>query len=92
LISLKTPEEIEVIARAGAIIAELYREIPARVVPGVTTADLDLFAEEFIVGHAGAEPAFKGLYGFPATLCTSVNHEVVHGIPSSRRRLTTVTW
>ena len=87
MISLKTAEEIEVIARAGAIIAELYREIPAHVVPGSTTADLDRFAEDFIRGHAGAEPAFKGLYGFPATLCTSVNHEVVHGIPSSRRRL-----
>lgn len=87
MISLKTPEEIDVIARAGAIIAELYGQIAARVVPGATTADLDLFAEEFIVGHAGAEPAFKGLYGFPATLCTSVNHEVVHGIPSNRRRL-----
>ncbi|MBW3628988.1 MAG: type I methionyl aminopeptidase, partial [Gemmatimonadetes bacterium] len=88
MISLKTPEEIDVIARAGAIIADLYSEIPARVVPGATTADLDLFAEEFILGHPGAEPAFKGLYGFPATLCTSVNHEVVHGIPSGRRRLT----
>ena len=88
MISLKTPEEIDVIARAGAIIADLYREIPARVVPGATTAELDLFAEQFILAHDGAEPAFKGLYGFPATLCTSVNHEVVHGIPSGRRRLT----
>jgi methionyl aminopeptidase len=87
LISLKTAEEIDVIARAGAIIAELYREIRSRVVPGSTTAELDRFAEDFIRGHAGAEPAFKGLYGFPATLCTSVNHEVVHGIPSPRRRL-----
>ena len=87
MISLKTSEEIDVIARAGAIIAELYREMPARVVPGSTTGELDRFAEDFIRGHAGAEPAFKGLYGFPATLCTSVNHEVVHGIPSPRRRL-----
>ena len=87
MIALKTPEEIELIARAGAIIAALYREIPARVVPGSTTGELDRFAEEFIRSHAGAEPAFKGLYGFPATLCTSVNHEVVHGIPSPKRRL-----
>jgi methionyl aminopeptidase len=87
LISLKSAEEIDIIARAGAIIAELYREIPAHVTPGATTAELDHFAEEFIRGHAGAEPAFKGLYGFPATLCTSVNHEVVHGIPSPKRRL-----
>ena len=87
MIALKTPEEIDVIARAGAIIAGLYREIPARVTPGATTAELDRFAEDFIRGHMGAEPAFKGLYGFPATLCTSVNHEVVHGIPSPKRRL-----
>ena len=87
MITLKTAEEIDRIARAGSIIAELYGLIPARVAPGVSTAELDRFAEEFIRSHAGAEPAFKGLYGFPATLCTSVNHEVVHGIPSDRRRL-----
>jgi methionyl aminopeptidase len=57
------------------------------VAPGVTTAELDEFAEEMIRSHAGAEPAFKGLYGFPASLCTSINHEVVHGIPSPVRRL-----
>lgn len=87
MISLKTPEEIETIARAGAIIAELYGIIPEKLQPGRTTADLDLFAESFIRDHEGAEPAFKGLYGFPATLCMSVNHEVVHGIPSHRRKL-----
>ncbi|MFL5382906.1 MAG: type I methionyl aminopeptidase [Longimicrobiaceae bacterium] len=80
-------DEIEAIARAGRILAALYRAVPERVAPGVTTADLDRFAEEFIRSHEGAEPAFKGLYGFPATLCTSVNHEVVHGIPSHRRKL-----
>jgi len=80
-------DEIEAIARGGRILAALYRALPERVQPGVTTADLDRFAEEFIRSHAGAEPAFKGLYGFPATLCTSVNHEVVHGIPSHRRKL-----
>jgi methionyl aminopeptidase len=87
LIHLKSDEEIELIARAGAIIAELYRLLPDEVRPGRTTGDLDRFAERFIRDHAGAIPAFKGLYGFPATLCTSVNHEVVHGIPSERRRL-----
>ena len=87
MIALKTPEEIEAIASAGAIIAELYQVLPAEVRPGASTADLDRFAEEFILSHTGAEPAFKGLYGFPATLCTSVNHEVVHGIPSDRRKL-----
>lgn len=80
-------EEIEAIARSGRILAALYRALPERVVPGVTTAELDRFAEDFVRSHEGAEPAFKGLYGFPATLCTSVNHEVVHGIPSHRRKL-----
>jgi methionyl aminopeptidase len=87
LISLKSPEEVERVARAGAVIADLYRVLPDVVQPGATTADLDRFAESFIRDYEGAEPAFKGLYGFPATLCTSVNHEVVHGIPSERRRL-----
>jgi methionyl aminopeptidase len=87
LIHLKTPEEIELIERAGSIIARLYRVLPEEVRAGRTTADLDRFAERFIRDHEGALPAFKGLYGFPATLCTSVNHEVVHGIPSERRRL-----
>ena len=87
MISLKTPEEIEAIGRAGAIIAKLYDILPEQLQPGRSTADLDRFAEEFIRSHQGAEPAFKGLYGFPATLCTSVNHEVVHGIPAGRRKL-----
>ncbi|MDR0788408.1 MAG: type I methionyl aminopeptidase [Gemmatimonadota bacterium] len=87
MISLKTPGEIDIIARAGAIISALYREIPGRLAPGVSTRELDRFAESFIRDHAGAEPAFKGLYGFPATLCTSINHEVVHGIPSDKRKL-----
>lgn len=87
MIHLKTAAEIEAIARGGAILAALYREIPGQLQPGATTAELDRWAEAFIRGHDGAEPAFKGLYGFPATLCISVNHEVVHGIPSVRRRL-----
>jgi methionyl aminopeptidase len=87
VIHLKTPSEIDAIARGGAVLAALYRELPSQLQPGVTTADLDRWAEAFIRGHAGAEPAFKGLYGFPATLCISVNHEVVHGIPSVRRKL-----
>lgn len=87
MIHLKTPDEIETIGRAGAIIAELYRTIPEQLRAGRTTLELDRFAEEFIRSHDGAVPAFKGLYGFPATLCISVNHEVVHGIPSTRRKL-----
>jgi methionyl aminopeptidase len=87
VITLYRGDEIDRIAEGGRILGELYRVIPEQVRPGVTTADLDRFAEEFIRGHEGAEPAFKGLYGFPATLCTSVNYEVVHGIPSHRRKL-----
>ena len=87
MIYLKTDEEIERIGRAGAIIAALYRVIPDEVRPGRSTRDLDRFAEAFIRDHDGAEPAFKGLYGFPARLCTSINHEVVHGIPAPQRRL-----
>lgn len=87
MMSLKTPDEIDAIGRAGAILSALYRELPRHAVPGVSTKELDRIAEAFIRGHTGAIPAFKGLYGFPATLCTSINHEVVHGIPSEKRRL-----
>jgi methionyl aminopeptidase len=87
VIHLKSADEIETIARAGDILAALYRAIPERVREGVSTLELDRWAEEFIRAEPGAAPAFKGLYGFPATLCTSVNEEVVHGIPSARRVL-----
>jgi methionyl aminopeptidase len=87
VIALKTPSEIDAIAIAGEVLARVFDELAPRVTPGVSTADLDRFAEEFIRSHPGALPAFKGLYGFPATLCVSVNEEVVHGIPSRRRVL-----
>lgn len=84
---IKSAEEIAAIGRAGAILAALFDAIAAEVEPGRSTANLDRFAEEFIRSHRGAVPAFKGLYGFPASLCLSVNHEVVHGIPSAKRVL-----
>jgi methionyl aminopeptidase len=84
---LKTPDEIEAMARAGRIIGLLFQRLSERVAPGMTTGEIDTFAESFIRDHAGAVPAFKGLYGFPASVCASVNHEVVHGIPSPRRKL-----
>lgn len=87
MINLRTPTEMDAIAQGGAIIAGLHAELPARVAPGVSTADLDAFAEEYIVAHDGAVPAFKGLYGFPGSVCISLNEEVVHGIPSPRRFL-----
>jgi methionyl aminopeptidase len=87
LIRLKSAEEIERILAAGEIVAGALELVAARVEPGISTGDLDRIAESYIRDHEGAEPAFKGLYGFPATLCTSVNEEVVHGIPSMVRRL-----
>lgn len=87
MIRLKSEAEIEGIAAAGAIVAEVLDLAAELAVPGVTTGTLDERAEEFIRSHPGAAPAFKGLYGFPATLCTSINDEVVHGIPSHGREL-----
>lgn len=87
MIQLKSADEIDVIAVAGAIVAEVLDMAAATVREGLSTAELDQAAEDLIRSHAGATPAFKGLYGFPGTLCTSINDEVVHGIPSSRRKL-----
>ena len=87
MIPLKTAADVEAIAEAGAILARLFDAIRPQVKAGNTTLELDRFAEEFIRSHPGAEPAFKGLYGFPATLCISLNHEVVHGIPRRNRVL-----
>ncbi|WP_419163627.1 type I methionyl aminopeptidase [Candidatus Palauibacter sp.] len=87
MIRLKSPAQIEAIAEAGAIVAEVLEMATEQAMPGRSTGELNEMAEAMIRDHPGAIPAFKGLYGFPATLCTSVNEEVVHGIPSSRRRL-----
>ena len=87
MIRLRTPTEVDTVAKGGAIIAGLLEELPAHVAPGVSTGDLDALCEEYIVSHDGAEPAFKGLYGFPGSVCVSVNEEVVHGIPSAKRIL-----
>lgn len=87
MIHLRTTGEIDAIEAAGTVLARVFDEIVEHIAPGVTTEKLDRFAEDLIRSHAGATPAFKGLYGFPATLCTSINDEVVHGIPSARRVL-----
>ncbi len=87
MITIKSAREIDTMTRAGRIVAETLALVRARTAPGVSTADLDRIAEEFIRSHRGATPSFKGLYGFPATLCTSINAEVVHGIPSKKRVL-----
>lgn len=83
MIILKSSEEVGKIKRAGRIVSEVLRELKKQVKPGVTTLDLDRIAEEGI-RKRGGQPAFKGYRGFPATLCASVNDEIVHGIPSKR--------
>jgi len=86
VIIYKSPQEIDLMRRAGRITAMTVERLMGEVRPGVTTADLDEIAEKIIRG-VGAVPSFKGYRGFPASICTSVNHEVVHGIPSLRRIL-----
>jgi methionyl aminopeptidase len=78
---------VDIMARAGRIVAGTLALMRRLVRPGISTEDLDAAAEEFIRSHEGATPSFKGLYGFPKTLCTSIDNEIVHGIPSSRRVL-----
>lgn len=87
MITLKSPREIETMGRAGRIVAGVLALMAKRVRPGVSTEELDAEAEAFIRSHPGATPSFKGLYGFPKTLCTSVDQEIVHGIPSTKRVL-----
>ena len=87
MIQLKSQREIEIMARGGRILADTVKLMERSVKPGMTTADLDRIAEEFIIGHAGAKPSFKGLYNFPASICSSINNEIVHGIPSRKRVL-----
>lgn len=87
MIQLKSPREIEVMAQGGHILGATLQLLAATVRPGISTAELDRVAEEFILSHPGATPAFKGLYGFPSTVCISVNEEIVHGIPSTKRVL-----
>jgi methionyl aminopeptidase len=87
VIQLKSQREIEIMARGGRILADTVKLMEHSVKPGMTTADLDKIAEDFIRSHAGAKPSFKGLYNFPASICSSINNEIVHGIPSRKRIL-----
>ena len=85
-IEIKTPEQIAAMREAGLVVARTLGLLAAAVRPGITTADLDALAEAEIRA-VGAIPSFKGYHGYPATICTSVNEEIVHGIPSPRRSL-----
>lgn len=74
-------------SRGGRLLAQTLELLRSKVRPGISTKELDKLAEEFIRSHAGATAAFKGLYGFPGSVCISINEEIVHGIPSAKRIL-----
>ncbi len=84
VIIIRSPREIEQLKRSNAIVAEVFQKLKKMIAPGVTTIELDQVAEEIILSR-GAVPAFKGYRGFSATLCVSINEEVVHGIPGQRQ-------
>lgn len=83
MIYIKSAAEISAMEKAGKIVAETLAKLEERIKPGITTKELDKIAEEYILG-CGARPSFKGHYGYPASICTSINDQVVHGIPGER--------
>lgn len=85
-IEIKSGREIDIMRQSALIVATVLKEISEMVQPGMTTADLDAYAEKRI-REMGATPSFKGYHGFPASICASVNHEVVHGIPNPKKVL-----
>ena len=85
-VEIKSAREIKIMREASRIVATVLREVMGMVEPGQTTGDLDAFAERRI-REMGATPSFKGYHGFPASICASINNEVVHGIPSPKREI-----
>src|SRR4028118_2141910 len=83
-IEIKSEREIEIMRQAAKIVATVLKEISQMVKPGMTTADLDAYAEKRI-RSMGATPSFKGYHGFPGSICASINDEVVHGIPNPKK-------
>lgn len=83
MIICKTPRELEIMKEAGRIVALTHQELTSHISPGISLMELDAIAERFI-NSMGAKPSFKGYNGFPGSICTSVNEELVHGIPGSR--------
>ena len=83
-VEIKSSREIEIMRKSSKIVATVLSEIRDLVEPGMTTLDLDNYAEKRIREH-GAEPSFKGYHGFPGSICSSINNEVVHGIPSKKK-------
>jgi len=86
-ITIKTAEEIEAMRHAGQILTKTLDKLGESVRVGISTKELDDIAEEFIRSHEGCTPGFKGYHGFPGSVCTSINEETVHGIPSEDRIL-----
>ena len=84
MISIKSEREIELLKIAGEIVGKTHHYMEQFIKPGITTKELDTLAEDYILSQ-GATPSFKGLYGFPGSICISINEEVVHGIPGKRK-------
>ncbi len=87
MIQLKSARELDIMAAGGRILAATHQHVKPAIQPGVTTMQLDAMVAGFIRSHAGATPSFKGLYDFPGSACISINQEIVHGIPSTKRVL-----
>ena len=83
-IQLKTPEQFDIMRKAGRVVALCLAEINAAIKPGMNTLELDLIARE-VMEQEGAKPSFLGYHGYPAVICVSINEEVVHGIPDEKR-------
>lgn len=84
MITTKSRHELEIMREAGRIVAMAHDAVKKLIAPGITTSELDAAVEKVIL-QAGATPSFKGYQGFPAAICASVNEELVHGIPGSRK-------
>jgi methionyl aminopeptidase len=84
MITIKSKKEIEIMREGAKMLSEVLRKVGEKVEPGITTKELDMAAESHIL-NLGAKPSFKGYQGYPATLCTSINEEIVHAIPSERK-------
>ena len=82
-IEIKTPDQVRLLRRAGLVVADIHAALREAVRPGVTTAELDAVSAA-VIERAGAHSNFQGYQGYPATVCVSVNEEVVHGIPKTR--------
>ncbi len=83
MITIKSPEEIKIMAEGGKILAKIMKELEKKVKPGITTKELDRLAESLIL-KSGGKCSFKGYENFPTCLCTSINEEIVHAVPSDR--------